>query len=70
MRQADYPAPMCVTCRHMRTQPEHIGEPTTCVAFPLGIPDGIYWEAGDHTKPWPGDGGTRYEPAQGVAAAD
>ena len=65
-----YPAPVCLggpdgespACRHLRSQPEQVGERATCAAFPQGIPDGIFWEAGDHTKPWPGDRGMQYEP--------
>mgnify|MGYP003590467903 CR=1 FL=1 len=31
-----------------------------CAAFPDGIPDEIYFDGADHTKPWKGDHGIRY----------
>ena len=34
----------------------------TCAAFPDGIPERITLEDFDHRRPYPGDGGTRYEP--------
>ncbi|MGB9866725.1 MAG: hypothetical protein ACPLPR_02300 [Bacillota bacterium] len=33
-----------------------------CDAFPQGIPDDIFFEYFDHRKPYPGDGGIRFEP--------
>jgi hypothetical protein len=34
----------------------------TCLAFPLSIPDEIILYGFDHTKPFKGDGGIRFEP--------
>jgi hypothetical protein len=56
----EVPAPMCLGCLHLRTRSRE-GEPARCDAFPGGIPVGIYWRSGDHTRPWPGDGGLRFE---------
>lgn len=33
-----------------------------CAAFPLGIPDEIWWGRVDHEQPFPGDRGYRFEP--------
>lgn len=45
----------CVMCRHFR-----LG--MACVAFPDGIPDAISDGTFDHTEPYEGDNGIRYEP--------
>lgn len=56
------PAPMCLSCRHLLTEPQNVGEAATCVAFPDGIPSAIYWDGrADHRRPWPGDRGVRFE---------
>jgi len=54
------PAPMCLDCKHFYFNLDN--EPHYCCdAFPKGIPKEIYIQAGDHTKPWPGDHGIQFE---------
>jgi hypothetical protein len=36
----------------------------TCAAFPNGIPDEIWLGDNDHTEPYPGDMGVRFERRQ------
>ena len=45
----------CILCKHFRVN-------ETCEAFPAGIPPEIRSGAFDHTKPYPGDNGVRYDP--------
>lgn len=45
----------CITCKHFRFA-------WTCDAFPDGIPTGIATGQHDHTEPFPGDNGIRFEP--------
>lgn len=45
----------CITCAHYRL----FGE---CAAFPQGIPDEIFTGRHNHTEPYPGDNGIRFEP--------
>ena len=52
----EYPAPQCLSCVYLRTQPERVGDKATCAAYPTAIPDGIYLRAVDHRQPWPGTG--------------
>lgn len=52
--------PICLNCIHLQGHNSE-GE-RVCKAFPEGIPDKIYFEAGDHTKAWPGDHDIRFEP--------
>ena len=40
----------------------------TCTAFPSGIPRAILTLGADHTKAYPGDGGVRFDLADGPAA--
>lgn len=47
----------CLDCRHFRA------DPFGCTAFPGGIPERILNGGHDHTKPFPGDKGIRYEKA-------
>jgi hypothetical protein len=49
---SEYALPLCYDCKHYR--PSGTDERDTCTAFPKGIPDEIYFEAGDHTKPLAG----------------
>ena len=48
--------PICNDCKHLI-----IGS-TRCVAYPNGIPDEIFNNTVDHTKPHTGDGGIIFEP--------
>jgi hypothetical protein len=48
--------PVCVQFR--------VGSGMTCDAFPEGIPPEIATGRHDHTKPYPGDGGIRFEPTE------
>lgn len=48
--------PQCMNCVHRRTL-------DTCTAFPGGIPVTIIMNAADHRKPFEGDHGIRWDPA-------
>ena len=48
--------PQCKKCRHVNPGFK------TCSAYLAGIPTEIYTNAFDHTKPYPGDSGIRFEP--------
>ena len=56
---------MCVGCKHFMgfiyklDSGESIG---ICTAYPSGIPNEIYYQYEDHTKPFPGDNGILFEP--------
>jgi hypothetical protein len=52
--------PQCLTCKHLR-EAESAGPKMVCDAFPGGIPMAILLGDHDHTKPYPGDRGIRYE---------
>ena len=45
----------CRDCKH-RIPPD------ACAAFPDGIPEKILTGKHDHRRPFPGDGGVRFEP--------
>jgi len=49
----------CWTCRHLRLG--HAGQ-FACAAFPRGVPTDLLEGRANHRKPYPGDGGIRYEP--------
>lgn len=54
-------SPLCLTCQHFKDlQPRGKVYRYICVAFPEGIPDEIFFDGADHTKPWKGDHGIRY----------
>lgn len=48
----------CNFCRHLNMS-EFIKH--TCKAFPDGIPPDIWLGKNNHTKPYPGDNGVRFE---------
>lgn len=54
----------CDFCKHIYSVDKEL--PTVkdykCKAFPKGIPEVIIDNEHDHTKPYPGDNGIRYEP--------
>lgn len=47
----------CTRCAHLRSSAVW-----TCDAFPNGIPAAILTNKHDHTKPYPGDKGIRFDP--------
>lgn len=50
----------CVLCRHLRVGPSGRW---ACAAFPDAIPADLLDGRADHRRPYPGDGGIRFEPA-------
>jgi len=63
-RSVDYPiyGEQCARCRHWSNEPpaDYIG--SKCKAFPRRIPREILEGKFDHSLPFPGDGGVRFEP--------
>ena len=53
------PIPMCFSCRRFAE-----GYPFTCAAFIEGIPQPILNGDHDHRKPYKGDNGIQFEPAE------
>jgi hypothetical protein len=51
--------PKCLSCKHL-TSVQYAKR--ACKAYPKGIPDAIWLNDHDHTKPYRGDGGIQYEP--------
>ncbi len=51
--------PRCVICRHFH---HRVVPPITCDAFEGGIPDEFIQGDNDHSEPYPGDNGIRFEP--------
>ena len=45
----------CILCKHYRMEQK-------CKAFPKRIPEEILTGKDDHSKPFKGDGGIRFEP--------
>ena len=54
--------PKCLECKHFHDERT---APRTCEAFPDGIPEVIYFESYDHTKPFKGDKGIQFEQKNG-----
>ena len=57
--------PLCKTCVYFEGYQAIPGQEFgayVCQAFPQGIPNAIYYEGGDHTKPWHEDHGIQYRP--------
>jgi hypothetical protein len=53
---------MCAYCKHFNGE---VRDENVCAAFPDGIPDEIAYENADHTKPFKGDHGIRFEALPG-----
>ena len=51
----------CARCRNKKLDVVAFPE---CRAYPKGIPDAILNDEHDHHKPYPGDGGIRFEPIE------
>lgn len=51
--------PPCWFCAHKFPTFKHV-----CAAFPNGIPAEIWHGENDHSEPYPGDGGIRFERRQ------
>lgn len=59
----------CMTCKHLHAAGAANGQ-SACDAFPQGIPFTIQSGETDHSKPYPGDNGIRYTPAEGIGSLD
>jgi hypothetical protein len=51
---------LCIHCRHLYPSSGE-GEAPRCLAFPDGVPDAFLFGDEDHTSPYPGDRGVRFE---------
>lgn len=66
---SEYMSPLCAFCKHYREKEIPL-RPFTCNAFPDEIPDKIFFECGDHRKPFDGDHGIRFEQRANMDADD
>jgi hypothetical protein len=51
---------LCIHCRHLDPSSGE-GEVPRCLAFPNGVPAAFLFGDDDHTSPYPGDRGIRFE---------
>ena len=56
--------PQCFSCKHFDLEKTNQEVKLICDAFPDGIPAQIANNKHDHTQPYRGDGGIRYEPIE------
>lgn len=61
--------PICMLCRRVRYGNDYTQAPT-CAAFPDEIPKSILEGLADHRQEILGDHGIRFEPRDGVTAAE
>jgi hypothetical protein len=57
-----YKKPICLKCKHFNQDLK--STKFDCAAYPDGIPEAIYTSQNDHTQPYPGDNGIRFEPIE------
>lgn len=57
--------PLCFECKHLVPKTERDGKPSTCAAFPDGIPREITLSKADHRLPYDGDHGIQFEAKEG-----
>jgi len=58
---------VCTFCKNLdvnQNRDRDLKKGPVCRAFPNGIPDDIWLGKNDHTKPYPGDNGIRFERAK------
>ena len=60
--------PICEGCARRRADDRARNDRYGCEAYPDGIPDAIVLGYADHRKPYKGDGGKRFEPADPTSA--
>lgn len=60
----------CADCKHRTPGQVNSLEELACDAFPDGIPQAILELEHDHTQPYTGDHGIRYEPRDGIDVWD
>ena len=53
--------PQCTSCKHLDRDTIKSVKPTSCKAFPNGIPQEVWDYKHDHTQPYPGDNGILFE---------
>ncbi len=55
--------PLCLACQRLRRP---VRGRLACAAFPGGIPTTLLGASADHSEPYPGDHGIRFEPDWGA----